>query len=209
MGKRRKIIRVTKIRKKSINGNERNNNKRYFVYIAIALLLIVLTIDNSSAVIKRIYPLKYRELVFKYAYEYGIDPYLVFAVIKAESSFNPKAKSGKNAIGLMQITERTGMWGAETIGIEGFSKEDLYDPETNIRIGCWYIKQLMNEFSNRIDLVLAAYNGGSGNVSEWLKNVKYSKTGQELDVIPFRETEMFVKKVKNYYQVYLKLYGEK
>jgi len=199
---------VTKIKKKSINGNEINNNKKYFIYIAIALLLIVLTIDNSSTVIKRIYPLKYKEFVFKYAYEYGIDPYLVFAVIKAESSFNPKARSGKNAIGLMQITEQTGMWGAETIGIEGFSQEDLYDPETNIRIGCWYIRQLMNEFSNRIDLVLAAYNGGSGNVSEWLKNIEYSKTGQELDVIPFRETAMFVKKVKNYYEVYLKLYGE-
>jgi len=208
MGKRRKIIKVIKVKKRNIIGNE-SNNKKYFLYIVVALLLIIFIIDNSSAVIKRIYPLKYKEFVFKYSYEYGIDPYLVFAVIKAESSFNPNAKSRKNAIGLMQITERTALWGAETIGIEEFTQEDLYDPETNIRIGCWYIRQLMNEFSNRIDLVLAAYNGGSGNVNEWLKNVEYSKTGQELDVIPFRGTAMFVKKVKNYYEVYLNLYGEK
>lgn len=207
MAKRRNVVKRIKSKKKSIKENK-NKNIKYLIYIAIAVFLIILTIDNSSAVIKRIYPVKYKEFVLKYAYEYGIDPYLVFAVIKAESSFNPKAKSEKNAMGLMQITKQTAMWGAEIIGIEGFSQQDLYDPETNIRIGCWYIKQLMNEFPNRIDLVLAAYNGGSGNVTEWLKNVDYSKTGQELDVIPFRETEMFVKKVKNYYQVYLKLYGE-
>ena len=208
MVKRRKIVKLIKSKKKSVKKSG-NKNIKYLIYIAIAVFLIVLTIDNSSMVIKRIYPLKYKEFVLKYAYEYGINPCLVFAVIKAESSFNPNARSDKNAMGLMQITKQTAMWGAEMIGIEGFSLEDLYDPETNIRIGCWYIKQLMSEFDNQTDLVLAAYNGGSGNVNEWLKNVNYSRTGQELDVIPFRETEIFVKKVKNYYQVYLKLYGEK
>lgn len=206
MVKRRKVIKRINSKNKNVKSNESRNIK-YLIYFTVAVLLIILTIDNSTTVIKRIYPLKFKEFVFKYSQDNGIDPYLVFAVIKAESSFNHKAKSKKNAMGLMQITRQTAMWGADSLGIEGFSVEELYDPETNIRIGCWYIRQLMKEFNNQTDLVLAAYNGGSGNVSEWLKNVNYSKTGRELDVIPFRETEMFVKKVKNYYQVYLKLYG--
>jgi len=203
---RRKIIRRS--RSKGTN-NKHIKNFKYIMYIVAVLLLIVLIIDNSTTVIKRIYPLKYQQFVFNHAQENGINPYLVFAVIKAESSFDPHAKSDKNAMGLMQITEKTAMWGAEIVGIKGFSLDDLYDPETNIKIGCWYIKQLMKEFDDDTNLVLAAYNGGSGNVNEWLRNDNYSKTGKELDVIPFRETDMFVKKVKNYIQVYIKLYGEK
>ena len=179
------------------------------MYIISTLFLIVLIIDNSTTIIKRIYPLKYKQFVFDHAKENEVDPYLVFAVIKAESSFNPLAKSHKNAFGLMQITEKTAMWGADNIGIKEFSLNDLYDAETNIKIGCWYIKQLMKEFNNDINLVLAAYNGGSGNVNEWLKNNVYSKTGKELDVIPFKETDRFVKRVKNYYQVYIRLYSSR
>ncbi|NSW92289.1 MAG: lytic transglycosylase domain-containing protein [Firmicutes bacterium] len=173
------------------------------------MFVIVLLIDNSTTILKRIYPLKFGEYVFKYSEINGIDPYLVFAIIKAESSFNPYAKSVKNARGLMQITEKTAMWGVESIKIENFSLDDLYDPETNIKIGCWYIRQLINEFNNNTDLVIAAYNGGSGNVKEWLNNRDYSKYGSSLDIIPFRETERFLKRVKSYYYVYTKLYSKK
>jgi soluble lytic murein transglycosylase len=66
----------------------------------------------------------------------------------------------------------------------------------------------MKEFNDNIDLVIAAYNGGSGNVKEWLSNRNYSKSGYSLDKIPFSETERFVKRVKNYYYVYTKLYNK-
>lgn len=166
----------------------------------------MLIIDNSTTILKRIYPLKFSKHVFKYSEENSIDPYLVFAIIKAESSFNPNAISKKNAIGLMQLTEGTAKWGAESIKLENFSTSDIYDPEVNIMIGCWYIKQLMKEFEDNIELVIAAYNGGSGNVKEWLSNENYSKSGISLDKIPFTETARFVKRVKNYYYVYKKLY---
>jgi len=197
-------------KKRCININVINVKEyKYILYIIVVFLLIVLIINNSTTIIKRIYPLKYQELVFSYSEFNGIDPYLVFAVIKAESSFNPYAKSKKDAMGLMQITENTAKWGAESMDIKSFKIEDLYDPETNIRIGCWYIKQLMVEFKNDIDLVLAAYNGGSGNVNEWLRNNTYSKTGKKLDVIPFRETDTFIKRVRNYQQIYIRLYSER
>jgi soluble lytic murein transglycosylase len=180
---------------------------KHIIFFIIITLTIVLIIDTSTTFLKRIYPLKYNEHVFKYSKENNIDPHLVFAVIKAESSFDPKALSKKNAIGLMQLTEKTARWGALSIGIKDFSINLLYEPEINIALGCWYIRQLMEEFNNNVDLVITAYNGGSGNVKEWLGNVEYSKTGHTLDKIPFKETERFLKRVKNYHFVYAKLYS--
>lgn len=169
------------------------------------LLLVILMVVESAA--KSMFPLKYRDIVFKYSTENGVDPYLVFSIIKAESSFNARATSGKKAKGLMQITDQTGHWAAEVLKIEDFKVEQLYDPETNILIGCWYLRRLKQEFGND-DLVIAAYNGGSGNVSEWLDNREYSDTGRSLRKIPFRETEKYLKRVKNYYSIYKKLYGK-
>lgn len=176
---------------------------KYIVTLLAVLLIIIFVINNAA---KLMFPVKYEEYVFKYSREHNIDPYLVFAIIKAESSFNPSAVSHKNARGLMQITEITGEWGAENLGIDKFTVNQLYNPEINIRIGCWYLNRLMKEFNNNIDLVITAYNGGSGNVNEWLQNKKYSNTGESLQKIPFSETDRFLKKVKNYYSIYKKLY---
>lgn len=181
-------------------------NRQRIKYIAgfiIILISIILLIENSG---KLIYPLKYKEYVFQYAQSNNIDPYLVFAIMKAESNFDPDATSHKNARGLMQIMDSTGTWGAKSMGLEGFEVNDLYDPEVSIAIGCWYLNWLMKEFEGNVDLVVAAYNGGSGRVNEWLKNRNYSRTGDKLDIIPYKETEMYVKKVKNYYITYKELY---
>jgi len=172
----------------------------------VTILLVIIAAGSFDAILKLVYPLKYKELVFRYAGEHNIDPYLVFSIIKAESGFDPDATSRKNARGLMQITDRTGNWGAEKLEIENFITDDLYLPEINIRIGCWYISQLMKEFGNNMNLVISAYNAGSGNVSSWLKNKDLSRDGKELDRIPFKETENYLKKVNKYYDMYKKLY---
>ena len=84
---------------------------------------------------------------------------------------------------------------------------DIFDPKTNIKIGCWYLNKLYKEFG-RLDLVIAAYNGGSGNVNKWLSDYSYSKDGKSLDLIPFEETSMYVKKVTKNYKMYNKLYSK-
>jgi len=175
---------------------------------AIAIAVIVCLLDGVG---KRMFPLEYKELVVKYAKENELDPLLVFSVIKAESNFDPKATSYKNARGLMQIIDNTAIWAAEKMGIEEFRVEYLYDPEVNIKIGCWYLKNLRNEIykyngQTNNDLVLAAYNGGIGNVQKWLKNEEYSSTGKTLDRIPYKETENYVRKVNNYQKIYKRLY---
>ena len=139
-----------------------------------------------------------------YSKEYGIDDSLVYSVIKVESKFNKKAVSKRNAKGLMQISEITQNWAQEELGLEII---DIFDPETNIKIGCWYLNKLFKEF-NDLDLVITAYNGGSGNVSKWLKNDAYSRDGNKLHEIPFEETKNYLEKVKENYRVYKALYRE-
>ena len=153
-----------------------------------------------------LYPVKYIDFVRHYSQKYDIDPYLVMAIIKTESSFKPDAVSPKNARGLMQISERTGRWGAERLKLDNYSNESLFSPEINIFIGCWYLSVLYGEFGNNDELVLAAYNGGSGNVTQWLKDPDLSPDGKSLDKIPFKETEQYLKKVKNSHKIYKKLY---
>lgn len=182
----------------------RKSRKKLIAAVIFAIIFIsaFLFADNAA---RTLYPLKYRELVKKYSERYDLDPFLVLAVIKAESSFRNTAVSHKNARGLMQITEKTGEWGAEKIGLKNYTADMLFDPETNINIGCWYLSRLYDQFGDT-DLALAAYNAGSGNVSRWLENREMSPSGRTLEKIPFKETEKYLKKVRNSYMIYKKLY---
>ena len=196
--------------------------KKRMKQILFLIFTGILIIFAAKAAVKSLYPLKYKDFVVKYSSLYeNLDPYLVLSVIKAESSFDPNATSYKNARGLMQITDDTAIWIAEKMKIENFKIENLYDPETNIKMGCWYLNNLMEEFmyeegvyiqneeqSERKKLVLAAYNAGRGNVALWLRDKKLSSSGRALESIPFKETERYVEKVQKYNLIYQKLYKE-
>ncbi|MBU3145588.1 lytic transglycosylase domain-containing protein [Clostridium sp. CF012] len=174
----------------------------------LLLILLVILLVNIKSIFKSFYQVKYEDHIVKYSQKYNIDPSLVSAVIKAESNFNGKAVSPRGAYGLMQIMPDTGLWIAKNMELKDFKEEKLYDSEINIAMGCWYINNLNTEFNGDIDLVLAAYNGGRGNVQKWLKDKRYSSDGKKLNNIPFAETDKYVKKVKTNYNIYLKLYGD-
>lgn len=182
---------------------------RKALLVSVLFITIFILINNSTTMIRMAYPVKYSETVELYSKKFGVDPNLVYAVIKAESNFTADAVSKKQAVGLMQITKTTGAWGARTLKLDNYSFDSLYDPEINIMIGCWYLSTLMQEFDNDLQLVLTAYNAGSGNVNQWLVDKRYSGDGGSLSDIPFNETHKYVKKVNEYYGVYKKLYGEK
>lgn len=154
------------------------------------------------------YPIVYKETVEKYCDLYGVDQYLVQAVIRTESFFNEKAVSKKGAIGLMQIMPETGTWVAEKLNLENFTTEDLFEPEKNIMIGVWYISFLSNKFNGNLDNAIAAYNAGPSNVSKWLSTEDTSSDGENLIDIPFSETKKYSEKVKLAYDMYLKIYNE-
>lgn len=153
------------------------------------------------------YPLKYQQYVEKYAAENHLDKYLVYAVIKTESSFNPSAESNVGARGLMQIMEDTFDWIKLKSGDEKAVYYDMYDAETNIKFGCRLLGYLMNEFGD-IECVAAAYHAGRGNVNEWLKNKEYSSDGVHLDDIPISDTAHYVNKITKARNKYIKLYNK-
>ena len=152
------------------------------------------------------YPVNYLEEIQKYSNEYGVDPKVVLAIMRVESNFKSDATSKVNAKGLMQILPDTAKHVAKLLNIDANSI-DLNDAETNIKIGTYYIKYLMQNFSN-MDTVYAAYNGGIGNVNTWLKDSKYSSDGVSLYNIPSSETKHYVNKVNKALKAYEILYGK-
>ncbi|SHH94181.1 lytic transglycosylase domain-containing protein [Clostridium grantii] len=173
--------------------------------IIIGLMILVVGISGKS-IAKYFYPLTYWEWVVEYSEQYEIDPYFVFAIIKAESNFNYNAESPKGARGLMQIMPDTAQWAASLMGTEDYSDDKLFQPDFNIKLGCWYLNNLKKEFGDNNKLILAAYNGGRGNVNKWLDNEEYSLDGEELHNIPFGETDKYIKRVEVNYNVYKFLY---
>ena len=151
------------------------------------------------------YPIGYINIINKYSKEYKVDPYLVVSMINVESKYNKDAISNKDARGLMQIGPQTGQWASEVLKIDNYNESQLFNPEINIKIGTWYIDQLKKEFGDNMNLVLAAYNAGSGNVNKWLLDEKHSKDGRLIN-IPFSETDDYLNRVKKNYRIYKLIY---
>lgn len=119
--------------------------------------------DVTAEKVKEVAP-----LVELAAAENNLPTSLIYGVIWVESRFNPEAESPVGAMGLMQLMPRTATYLAECIGWEG--RVDAYDPEFNIAAGAYYVARLIKQFGGDVDLALAAYNAGPGNVSKWMKN---------------------------------------
>ena len=142
----------------------------------------------------------------KYSEENGLDKYLVYAVIKAESNFNPNVKSNADARGLMQLMEETAVERSNVIENEDIEAYDLYDPETNIKLGTSYLSYLLELYDGNTVLAIIAYNAGLGNVKQWIKDGVITPDGSDIENIPYKETENYVRKILRDYQMYLKIY---
>lgn len=151
------------------------------------------------------YPWPYREQIEARAAEFDVDPHLVAAVIRVESSFDPQARSGRGAVGLMQLMPETARWAAASLGLE-YDADRLADPEYSLHLGTWYLATLHREFDGRLPLVLAAYNGGHGKVLQWMEEEMWDGSWAKLYQIPFPETRQYVQRVTRDYYVYQFLY---
>lgn len=186
--------------------SRRKANKKKVTRRLFIILLLILLFVNFDGICRFFYPFPYREITFHYSNTYNIDPYLLAAMMKAESNFNPRAVSPRGARGLMQIMPETGNWIAQQMGNRDFTPDQLFRPETSINFGAWYIADLGREFHDDIVLVLAAYNGGRGNVKEWLTSDSLAGDENIIDRIPFPETRHYVGKVLLYHRIYTRLY---
>jgi soluble lytic murein transglycosylase len=183
--------------------------KKFSRFLWVFILIFLGGVISFPKWITIFYPLPNRDIVFAMAKEYDVDPYLVFAIIRAESKFQTTAQSPVGAKGLMQIMPETGEWIAKQMKIDNFQAEDLHDPEVNIRFGCWYIKDLSTEFKGSVPLQIAAYNAGRGKVSQWIQEGKWDGDPNNMEVIPFPETKQYVKNVLKNYQAYNAIYKDK
>jgi soluble lytic murein transglycosylase len=154
------------------------------------------------------YPQGYWDSILAYARKYGQDPYFIAAIIRAESQFHAEALSPAGARGVMQVMPSTGEWIAQTIRLQGFDGGKLFDSDTAINLGTWYISHLMKRFKNDPLLVAAAYNAGPEAVNGWLaRNGPVIERDEFVEFIPFSETRGYVKKVLRNYAEYKRIYG--
>jgi soluble lytic murein transglycosylase len=162
---------------------------------------------------KSLYPLAFEKDVREQAQKRGISPYLVWAIMKAETQYKQDAISPVGALGLMQFMPYTSQKVALMLQEEHRS-EMLFDPAVAVRYGAMYLKKLGDELGGQLPLMAAAYNGGPHRVKLWLRNLK-QRDGSNLDFdifvehIPFNETRTYTKRVISFYLTYQKLYEEK
>jgi len=180
---------------------------KLLIFLTI-IILVVFTLnkinisDLKNQALQNLYPKKYSKIINKYSYEYVVDPDLIYAIVKVESNFDEKAESTSGAIGLMQIMETTANEVAERIDLK---KHDLYNSEHNIEIGIAYFSVLIEKYNN-INLAIVAYNAGMGNVDMWIQEGKIKKDGTDVENVPFKESNNYVRKVLKTYEIYKDIY---
>ena len=176
------------------------------VVLGVGALGIWLLFEQESEPMLTACIVEYEDLIRKYAQENDIPPAYVASVIMAESSYRTDAVSSVGARGLMQIMPATGEWIAGKFDDE-YNVDSLFDPETNIRYGCWYLGFLMSRYDGNMSCSSAAYHAGQGKVDEWLKDPAYSADGKTLDVIAYDSTATYVGRILNYYDYYEDIYA--
>ena len=190
---------------------KKKNKKLIIILIVILILFLLFRVFNVDIIIlKKIYPKEYNEYVEKYSIKYNVDSNLVYAVIKAESNFNENAKSSKGATGLMQLMEQT----AKDINKkldnpinESQVSTELSVPEFNIKLGTKYLSILIEKYGN-IEIALTAYNAGIGTVDTWIENGTLNADGSNIEKVPYKETNNYVRKIVRDYKLYKQLYAE-
>ena len=187
---------------------------RIYKAIGVAVLVLALVGLGTAVLMDRlaertgmVYPMEYTELIRSRAAAEGLEPAYVAAVILAESSYNPQAVSSVNAQGLMQIMPETGEWIAGKFD-ESYVEGCLFDPETNIRYGCWYLGYLQRRYDGDKTCSTAAYHSGQGTVDGWLKDPEFSTDGRTLNIIGGPRANTYVGRVLEYYEKYTQLYAK-
>lgn len=180
--------------------------KKVVIVLLIIIISLIALLVNADNLLKIIYKKDYSEYVEKYSKENEVDPLLIYAIIKAESNFDNKAVSNKGAMGLMQLLDETANEVARNESIDYKKEETLYNPETNIMLGIKYYASLKDQLGNSI-IAIIAYNAGIGTVNNWIEQGIIKADGSDIENIPYKETNMYVRKILRDYKIYQKIYS--
>lgn len=185
--------------------------KKKILIVIVFLFVIVILItffDFPEKIERIIYKKQYEYYVEKYSKEYGVDENIIYATIKAESNFENDAKSIKEAIGLMQLMKNTAKDVADKIDLDidkNNIEKELLNPDININLGTKYLSMLIENYNN-IEVALTAYNAGIGTVDNWIKEGIIKPDGSDIENIPYKETNNYVRKILKNYKIYSDLY---
>lgn len=185
----------------------RQKNGSMLLSAVLVTVCTLLCAVGMRAYYRAIFPQKYSAFVTHYAEEYEVDATFLYAVIKTESDFHPQAVSQDDACGLMQLLPSTLEWLQRlTPERDEYVREDLFDPQINIRYGAYFIDMLFERFKEP-EVVAAAYHAGINGVAKWLEDPRYSEDGVHLTQIPYADTALYVERVMQHYQIYRQLYN--
>ena len=137
----------------------------------------------------------------------GLDPFLVAALIRQESEFNPIAVSRKNAYGLMQLLPSVGKSLAKKDGERHFNTSELLDPSTNLRLGTQDLRKSIDRYNGQIEYALAAYNAGDSPVHQWMATNDYKDIAEWVESIPYTETREYVEGILRNRELYRAVYA--
>ncbi len=178
-------------------------------FILYLVLLVAVGIFISFAVVAyqtSRQHISYQEEINHYSQEYHVDPLLTASIVKVESDFDINAHSNQDAKGLMQLLDESARHSAEIIG-EEYYPQKLKDVDYNLKLGVAYYDYLYRYY-NDMELALAAYNGGIGNVDEWINDGIIDKNDPNVNNIPIDETRQYVTKVSANYEVMKTFYKD-
>lgn len=177
--------------------------------VLLALGILLVAVFFRSRIARAQYPCRYADAVTRYAELYDLDPLVLYAFIRTESNFNPNAQSDAGARGLMQITEVTFDWIKLKIAPdEALTFDDLFDPETNIRFGSYFVAYCLQRYGGDLATAAAAYHSGVGTVDGLLADSTCSPDGQTLLHYPYPQMRRYVHKITTAYQRYQEIYSD-
>ncbi len=165
--------------------------------------------DAPPAFWQLLFPLPYEKDLVSNAKQQNLDPYMVAALIRQESEFDPQALSAKHAYGLTQVEPATGRSLAKRAGIKRFSNRSLFQPAINLKLGSYYLRGLLDQWSGKWEQTLASYNAGKSRVNDWITWNQYQEPAEFVESIPFTETREYVQAVLRNASVYRQLYANK
>lgn len=196
--------------------------RRQIIVPALLLLILAILLMNVNAIGRLMYPIKYEHDIMISAQHFQIDPLLIAAIIRTESNYKPHLISSKQAVGLMQIMPTTAQWIVQSGRYEEDTLKHLAEPAVNIELGSWYVKWLIDRFTEGeageeagagaahsediIAIVAASYNAGHNKVGEWLNNHVWDGRYETRGDIPYGETRHYIKRVMYYYNKYKSFY---
>jgi soluble lytic murein transglycosylase len=152
------------------------------------------------------FPLPYRQEIERFSKQNGLDFFLMAALIRQESEFDPKVISYANARGLTQIMPGTGRELSRRLKLP-YSLSRLFQPTFNLQLGTYYLESLNQQTGGRIEAALAAYNAGLSRARSWLGWGDFREPAEFIETVPFSQTRTYIQSVLRNAYVYRKIYG--